>query len=246
MVNRSFFYGEGLFETILYKGRTKKLMRHYERLSKSARYFSIPCPDFETFFRKIEAKVKGRKNVYVKVCLASYGGPRHYELPSKGELKISVYKYKPVRDPAHICISRIVRHSSDPTIRHKTLNYLLNLIVKRDAIQRGFYDGLMLNEGGYITECSSANIILVKKGTVYTPHKESGLLFGTTLQTIMDKVKVEEVPLRLDDVFGADHIFLTNSLIGILPVKKLEDRDFPINWDLALYLKKLIEEENVE
>jgi 4-amino-4-deoxychorismate lyase len=244
MVNRSFFYGEGLFETILYRGRTTKLLRHYRRLSESAKYFHMPCPDFETFCVKIEEKTKGRKDLYVKVCLLSYGKPRYYEMPQKAELKVFVYRYLPKLDSVRVCVSPFLRHSSDPIARHKTLNYLFNIMVKRQAMQQGYYDGLILNETGHITECSSANLLIVKKGTIYTPHRNSGLLFGTTLQSLMEKVKVEETQLTLKDLFDADHIFLANSLIGALPVSKVEDTNFKIDHELTKYLQEVLQEEN--
>lgn len=246
MSNRSLFYGEGLFETILYRGRTPKLLRHYRRLSESAKHFHIPCPDYETFCAKIEEKTKGKKELYVKVCLLSYGKPRYYEMPSRSQLKVFVYRYKPKLEPASVCISPFLRHSSDPIVRHKTLNYLFNITVKRHAVQMGYYDGLIQNEKGHITECSSANLLIVKKGNIYTPHRNSGLLFGTTLQSLMEKVKVEETELTLKDLFDADHIFLTNSLIGVLPVIRVEDKTFRIDQDLTKYLQAIVQEENSE
>ncbi|MCS7284289.1 MAG: aminotransferase class IV [Hydrogenobacter thermophilus] len=244
MANRSFFYGEGLFETILYRGRTKKLLRHYERLSKSAEYFGIPYPDLETFCDRIEKKVKGKKDIYVKVCLVSYGKPKYYQMPYRSELKVFVYKYTPLQNPVSVCISSIKRHSSDPVIKHKTLNYLTNVLVKREAIQRGFYDGLMLNEKGHITESSSANLLLVRKDSIYTPHIASGILLGTTLKSIMEKVEIKEKEVKPEDVFGADHLFLVNSLIGVLPVMRLEDKIFSVDESLTQCLRSIVEEEN--
>lgn len=244
MVNRSFFYGEGLFETILYRGRTPKLLRHYRRLSESAKYFHMSCPDFETFCVKIEEKTKGRKDLYVKVCLLSYGKPRYHEIPQETKLKVFVYRYLPKHDSVSVCVSPFLRHSSDPIVRHKTLNYLFNIMVKRQAVQRGYYDGLILNERGHITECSSANLLILKKGNIYTPHRNSGLLLGTTLQSLMERVKVEETLLTLKDLFDADHIFLTNSLIGVLPISKVEDTIFKIDNELTKYLQEVLQEEN--
>ncbi|MCS7214887.1 MAG: aminotransferase class IV [Thermodesulfovibrio sp.] len=244
MQNRTTLYGEGIFETIFWKGRTKKLCRHYERLKSSAQFFQIPCPDYETFCREIEKRTKNKKELYVKFCLLSKGKNTYHAYPKKMGTLIIIKSYKPDLKPKKLFISDIKRHSKNPVIYHKTMNYLTNILVKRDALLNNFDDAIILNEKDEITECSSSNIILVKGGKLLTPARECGLLLGTTLQLLIDNTDVKEERLKIEDIYSAKAIFITNSLIGILPVFQVMDRNYPIDYEILNYLKLTINKEN--
>ncbi|MDI1471880.1 MAG: aminotransferase class IV [Thermodesulfovibrio sp.] len=241
---RTLLYGEGIFETILWRGRTKKLYRHYERLRSSAQFFQIPCPDFESFCNFIEEKTENRKNLYVKFCLLSKGESLFYATPEQSEVLIIAKEYNPVKKPQRLCISNIKRHSSDPVIYHKTINYLQNILIKRQALKNGFDDAIILNERDEITECSSSNILLFKDDTFFTPYRECGLLLGTTLKTLMDKFEIKEAKIKIEDLFRYSAIFILNSLVGVLPVCKIIDKEFSYDENLINYLNSLIDEEN--
>jgi len=124
------------------------------------------------------------------------------------------------------------------------MNYLPNILVKRQALSDGFDDGIILNEKEEVTECSSSNLLFVKDDIFFTPHRECGLLFGTTLQTLMDKLKINEVRVKVEDLFKYSSIFVLNTLIGILPVCSVMDKKFSYDKKLLDYLNSLIEEEN--
>ncbi|MFN3813487.1 MAG: aminotransferase class IV [Aquificaceae bacterium] len=243
-MNRTLMYGEGLFETILWQGRTRKLYRHYERLRSSAEFFSLECPDFETFCRNIEQRTNGKKDIYVKVCLFSYGRHRYYEKSSRTSLVVYAYKHRKVSEPKSLCFSDIRRSSSDPLLRHKTTNYFLNVLVKRKALMEGFYDCIFLNEKDEITECTSANMILLFRNRLLTPYREGGLLFGTSLQALMEKVDIREERLRKDDIVKASSVFLMNSLIGVLPIYRVEDKVFNVDAEVLNHLRKVLWEDN--
>ncbi len=241
---RTLFYGEGIFETILWHDRTKKLLRHYERLKSSSQFFQIPCPDFESFCRLIEEKTKGRNNLYVKFCLFSKGNDIYFSYPEESETFIIVKEYKPDLTPKKLFISTIKRHSKNPVIYHKTMNYLANILVKREAISKSFDDAIILNESNQITECSSSNILIVKRDSLKTPARECGLLSGTTLQILLDKSVVKEERIKTEDLYNASAVFILNSLIGALPVFQVMDKKYPVDNEILKYLNSLINQEN--
>ncbi|MEN2986276.1 MAG: aminotransferase class IV [Thermodesulfovibrionaceae bacterium] len=243
-LTRTLLFGEGVFETILWRGRTKKLVRHYERLKSSAVFFHIPCPDFETFCRAIEEKSEGRINLYVKFCLFSKGDSLYYLYPQSSESLVVVKDYIPDTTPKKLCLSSIKRHSKNPVIYHKTMNYLPNVIAKREALSRGFDDAVMLNEKDEITECSASNILILKNNKIFTPARKCGLLLGTTLQILIEKMDVIEERLTVDDLYNASYLFITNSLIGALPVVQFMDRAYPIDYELLNLMNSLIDREN--
>ena len=241
---RTLLYGEGIFETILWRGKTKKLYRHYERLKSSAKFFQIPCPDFDNFCKFIEEKTNNRKNLYVKFCLFSKGESLFYAIPDASEVLIIVKECNPVRRLQRLCISSIKRHSSNPVIYHKTMNYLPNILIKRQAISKGFDDAIILNEKDEITECSSSNILIVKGDSLQTPAKECGLLSGTTLQILLEKAGVKEERIKTEDLYKASAVFILNSLTGALSVFQVMDKKYPVDNEIFKYLNSFIDEEN--
>ncbi len=244
METRTLFFGEGLFETILWRGRTTKLLRHYRRLKNSAEFFLIPCPDYETFCQEIEKKTEGRKNLYVKFCLLSKGEALYYSMPKESGILVIVKDFFPDTNPKKLCLSSIKRHSSNPVIYHKTMNYLPNIFVKREALSKSFDDAIMLNERDEITECSASNILIVKDGKLFTPSRKCGLLMGTTIEILIQKMNVKEERLTVNDLYHASAIFITNSLIGALPVVQFENQPYSITLELLNSINSMIEEEN--
>ncbi|GLI52314.1 aminotransferase class IV [Thermodesulfovibrio yellowstonii] len=241
---RALLFGEGLFETILWRGRTTKLLRHHNRLKSSAEFFQIPCPDFDTFCQEIEKKTKGRKNLYVKFCLLSKGEALYYSYPGESEILVIVRDFVPDTNPKKLCLSSIKRHSANPVVYHKTMNYLPNILTKREALSKGFDDAIMLNERDEVTECSASNILIVKDGKLFTPAHECGLLMGTTMEILIEKMNVKEERLTIDDLYNASSVFITNSLIGALPVVQFENKTYSPTSELLNSINSIIEEEN--
>lgn len=237
-MNRTVQFGEGLFETILWKGENKKLRLHYSRLKSSAEFFSIPCPTYEEFLESIRTAVGGATDIYVKYILLSEG-PDHYGAQPEGyRVEIKVREAPRPPETVDLCFSSYRRHSANPLFRHKTTSYLFNVLVKREAVRRGYFDGVVLNERGEVTECSASNLILLKRDRLYTPARESGLLWGTTLELLSQSFDIREEYLKPGDLLRADSIFLTNSLIGVVPVLSLEGKKKEINGEALRELKK--------
>jgi branched-chain amino acid aminotransferase len=114
-----------------------------------------------------------------------------------------------------------------PTI--KSLNYLNNILGKIEAKQFGALEAIMLNDQGYIAECTADNIFTVHKGEIITPAASQGALKGITRGTIFDIAKELNVPIREADmtrydVWVADECFLTGSGAEVIPATKLDGR----------------------
>ncbi len=244
MLNRSLFYGEGLFETIKWKGITKRIKLHYDRLSSSAEFFSMDCPSWEEFVREILKRVGDESDVYVKVCLFALGDDVFFKDPDRSFLQVIKKPLPPIPDKVNLGVSSYKKHSGDPLVYHKTTSYLFNILVKREALKRGFYDSIVLNEKGEVTECASSNIIILKKSRLYTPALECGLLWGTTLSILFESMDIKQEKLRLPDIMKADAIFITNAIIDVLPVVDIEGRQFNYEEELYKEMKHILNLEN--
>ncbi|MYJ23255.1 MAG: hypothetical protein F4101_07765 [Nitrospira sp. SB0673_bin_12] len=120
---------------------------------------------------------------------------------------------------------------SHPT-QAKTLNYLNNLLAKREAAECGAFDGLMVTTDGYVAECSMNNVFFIKDRTLYTPSLACGVLPGITRGVVLDMapalgLQPREGRYRPAFLYKADECFLTGSGTGILPVQAIDGHSFP-------------------
>ena len=222
LVERFKHFGEGLFETLRWEnGEFQTPLRyHYERLSQGAEFFKIPYPTYGKFeeflFRSVEGK---RGTLYVKVLLLSLGEGYFGGEAKSYRLEAVVKPYSPPKGELVLTISPFRRHSANPLWRFKTTNFLFNISVKREAASRGYYDALILNERGRITETSSANFYCQKGGILLTPPVEDGLLPGILRRVLIEGGKAVERSLTLEDLKGCERFFISNSLLGLREVK---------------------------
>jgi branched-chain amino acid aminotransferase len=112
----------------------------------------------------------------------------------------------------------------------KSLNYLNNILAKIEARQAGALEAIMLNEAGFVAECTGDNIFIVHKGRLLTPAAQQGALKGITRETIFSiaqqiGIPLEEHELTRYDLWNADECFLTGTGAEVIPVVKLDGRE---------------------
>ncbi len=239
-MNRTLYFGEGLFETIRWRGETPKVRLHYERLKSSAQELGLKYPSYEEFLSYIRTAAGGEKDIYVKFCLLSKGSEYFGDEPEDYEVRVVVKALPSPPNEVKLTISSYRRHSQNPTFRHKTTNFLFNILVKREARKRGYYDGIVLNEREEITECSSTNLVLLKGSKLLTPYREGGLLWGTTLEMLSRELNIREEKLKVKDLEEAGSIFITNSILGVVPVTKVEGLSKEVDRDLLEEMRSII------
>jgi 4-amino-4-deoxychorismate lyase len=100
------------------------------------------------------------------------------------------------------------------------------LLEKKRAKQQNYDETLFLNTKGQITETSASNIFFVKNKQLYTPLVKCGLLDGILRRYLIETYKVQEVVLTPIDFPNFDEAFLTNSLMGIMPVLSIGKHSF--------------------
>ena len=112
--------------------------------------------------------------------------------------------------------------------RYKTLSYLNRIQAKTEA-EGADAEVVMLNERGELASASMANLFWVKNGLIRTPARDCGCRGGTVRRWILEKSgrRVEEGRWGMDELDGADEIFLTNARIGIKPVGLWQGKKMP-------------------
>jgi len=244
MIFRALYYGEGLFETIKWLGENYKLTKHYQRLKRSAEFFGYPYPSYEEFLNKIIEATGNNRNLYVKFLLLYSGSDYYGDFPDSYKTDVIVKPLPETPKSVKLCISDMRRHSKNPIFYHKTTNYLFNVLVKRKAKKRGFFDGIVLNEKDLITETSSANILIYKGGKFITPARESGLLWGTTIDIIREDLNISEEKIDCNLLYSADYVFILNSIVEIVPVEEIEGKKYRVDNLLLSEIKEIIEKKS--
>ncbi len=236
-------YGEGIYETLrTYDGRVFLYERHMRRLRNSARMIDLALPfsdaDMASQIQDTTAAADlGGGEAQIRVLVTRGVGDLTYDLEATPVPSVIIIVKTQV-DPAPeayqlgvgVVIVDVVRNHPDtvnPMI--KSNNLLNSALAAQQAIRRGAFEGLMRNYRGDLSECSTANVFIVKDGAALTPPLTSGLLPGITREFLFDVgkeigVDVREVVLRDDDLFSADEAFLTSTTREAVPIVTVDER----------------------
>ncbi len=221
-------YGYGVFETILLKD--KKLIylkEHYKRLIKAVEKIKINMElSFEklSFYLNLYIQKNSLENSVLRVTILK-NCDSFDMLITHREDKYKASKY---REGFKMEISEFKRNPHSILSGIKSVNYLENIYALREAKKIGSDEVLFLDCKNYISEGATSNIFFIKDGVVHTPTKECGLLKGIIREKIIEIID-ENRDLRLKQGFfslkkllEADEVFLTNSVMGIMPVSKID------------------------
>lgn len=233
-----FLYGFSLFETFLVQqdGSVRLLDEHASRIFRSAEALGFTLPFDKTAWKTavreyIASRVLRGKILRVTISFGNGGD-------TPPSLHFSVRDYIDPRQRADgykICVSRTIRNETSPLTGHKTGNYAENFLALRDAAAKGYDDVLFLNSKKQVAETAKCNIFFTKGNTVYTPHLACGILPGIIREFVVVRAKalgftVVEGDLSLEYLGAADAVFVTNSVMGIMPVTIIKDELTGIIW----------------
>ncbi|MDR3075211.1 MAG: aminotransferase class IV [Candidatus Methanoplasma sp.] len=211
-------FGIGAFETMLvYGDRCVMAEKHISRLSAALASLGI---DRRLSAEDLECEVSGgRLDGRVLKVMVSERNTIFADRP---------FPYMPdkYRDGLRICRSQVMRNETSPFTYIKSLQYGENITEKRKASASGFDECVFLNSKGQICEGSSCNIFFCDDDEIVTPPVSCGLLPGTVREYLLDNYDVSERTLVPEDIDGFDSCFVTNSVMGIMPVKSIDGRTF--------------------
>jgi branched-chain amino acid aminotransferase len=234
-------YGDGVFEGIrFYNGRVFRLEEHFDRLWDSARaiYLTIPLTREEMTHALLETvRQNGLRDGYIRLLVTRGVGNLGLNPENCGKASVIIIAATIALYPAELyqrgldVITCGTRRTSPAVLspQVKSLNYLNNILAKLEAMQAGAGEGLMLNEQGYVAECTGDNIFIIKKGKLTTPPVTAGALRGITRDVVIDLASEAGIPFSEPDVtrydiYTADECFLTGTAAEIIPVISLDKR----------------------
>lgn len=234
-------YGDGVFEGIrLYGGNIFRLEEHLERLEYSAKAILLDLPWSRAELAEATAETCRQnqlQDAYIRLVVTRGVGDLGLApwLCAKPSLfiiasKISLYPQEHYDNGLSIVTvpTRRINPAAFPATV-KSLNYLNNILGKIEARQFGALEAIMLNDQGYVAECTADNVFIVHRGEILTPAASQGALKGITRGAIVDVAAALGLPLREADltrydVWCADECFLTGTGAEVIPVVKLDGR----------------------
>ncbi|MDK1030467.1 MAG: aminotransferase class IV [Planctomycetia bacterium] len=234
-----FLLGVGVFETLrAYNGRVFRLEDHLGRLRLGTEAFNIELTETDDEIRGAIARlIAGNGVPEARLRLTVSQGPLGRDpLPEGGQGRATVvitatdvapYPDEFYENGMSVLVSKTRVSESDPTTRHKTTNYLPRLVALKEAHEAGCGEALMFNSKNHLAEGAVSNAFIVSNGELVTPQVSEGLLPGITRKVVLGlagelQIPAREGPVVMDDILSADEMFLTNSIMEIMPVCMIE------------------------
>ncbi|MDO5409726.1 MAG: aminotransferase class IV [Lachnospiraceae bacterium] len=226
-----FYFGLGVFETIsVLNGVPALEAYHLERLASGLETLgiSLPCENQQILqqrmrmvMREFEEQNQEERDRYVlKVCVT----PQNLKITARR----NTYTERDYEKGFHLRISPILRNETSPFTSIKSLNYGDNILEKRRAHREGFDEPVFLNRKGFLTEGATTNLFGVLDGELITPHASCGLLPGTVRRYVLEHFFVREVEMTPQMLFDCTEVFVTNALLGIMPVSRFEEKCYHV------------------
>lgn len=234
-------YGDGVFEGIrVYNGRVFRLEEHIRRLFDSAKaiVLKLPWTAEEVCQHTVDTvNANGLTDGYVRLVITRGVGslginPFTCERPSMFIIASSISLYPPEYYKTGLDLITCATRRPAPAAlmpQVKSLNYLNNVMAKIEAIQADALEAVMLNEQGFVAECTGDNLFIIRDGELLTPPVSDGALNGITRQVILELAEQLGVPsneqrMTRYDIFTADECFLTGTAAEVIPVVSLDRR----------------------
>ncbi len=246
ILTHTLHYGLGVFEGIrayhCADGRTAifRLPEHIRRLFDSAHVMQMEIPysraDLEGVCLEI-LRLNGQKEAYIRPLVFVGDGVMGL-YPADNPIRVAVISWKWGAYLGDEGLTQGVRVKTSAFARHhvrimmtktKTVgNYVNSILAKREAIQSGYDEAILLDTEGYVAEASGENIFMIRDGVLRTPPLTS-ILPGITRDCILTLARDMGIPAKegrfsLDDLYLADEAFLTGTAAEVTPIREVDHR----------------------
>ncbi len=236
MDDRGLAYGDGLFETIAIRaGEPRFLPRHLRRLAHGAKRLGFPAVDLPLLERELDSLLGDVERGVAKIIVTRGPGPRTYAAPAMPNPTRALAVFAADAPPAAVYRSGIrLRYCKTPLAETpalagmKTLNRLEQVLARSEWRDTDIHEGLMLNPRAEVVCGTMTNLFAVLRETLCTPHLDRCGVAGIMRDVVMEVAEeqgeaVRETVISVEELGEAEEIFLTNSQIGLWPVRALDD-----------------------
>jgi branched-chain amino acid aminotransferase len=235
VTDSGFLYGAGLFETMRsHNGVVFSLEDHLDRLFSSAEALSIKIDyNRKNINDAIYKVLKANGLTDARLRLTVSGGPMSLsEEKQQTTLLITATQFQPYPKEYYekgvlVVLCPYRQNPNDPTCGHKTTSYFPRMLALQMAHQKRAAEALWFTIDNRLAEGCVSNVFLVKDSAVYTPPLYTPVLAGIARKAVCrlalkNSIKLVEKNLTINEVLGADEVFLTNVIMQVMPVVQVE------------------------
>ncbi|HEU0234423.1 MAG TPA: aminodeoxychorismate lyase [Gallionella sp.] len=257
--DRGLLYGDGVFRTLrAAQGKALHWPLHYLKLQHDCAKLGIACPDETLLCAELDQVLVQHPDGVVKLIVTRGEGARGYT-PSVDAAPTRIWDFSPLPDyPAewaaqgikvHVCSLRLSAQPRLACVKH--LNRLENVLAAvelNDAQLHGEQaaEGLLLDAEGHLIEGTRSNLFLVVQGRLVTPDLSrcgvAGIQRGRVMAwALQHGITLQVRDVGLEEALHADELFIVNSVIGLWPIRELEQRHwshFPVAMQIRLGLER--------
>jgi D-amino acid aminotransferase len=232
--DRGFLYGDGLFETIRVYEKTPFLLeKHLKRLLSSAKALKINCPHFDEL-ESIAVSVLQTNSIdngVLKIILTRGVGERGLSFSEGGKPTLIMTLTEGIpytEDMYRQGFSAVFVPEARSFGYLKSLNFLANVVAKSFADSRGAQEAFFVRDD-FVTEGTMSNIFAIREGKLVTPSLDHKILPGITREQVLNLtndlgIDFCEGSLLREELEESDEVFITNSILEIMPVIKIEEK----------------------
>lgn len=241
-VNRGLAYGDGVFRTFAMRGgRPENWRLQYDKLIHDCQALGIDSPAAGDLEQDLERIAAVEPDCAAKIIVTRGASARGYApsvmaLPNRvvisGPLPTYPEEFQRVGVRVRCCALRLARQPALAGLKH--LNRLENVLARAEWQDPAIAEGLLLDTEGAVIGGTMSNLFVMERDTLATPDLGLSGVAGVTRQRVMEACtrlgiacRVERI--SLDRLRTADGAFLVNSLIGLWPVRTLDDTRYGDN-----------------
>jgi len=230
VLDRGLLYGQTVFETIsVFDQQPLLLNAHLDRLKKGCKVLAIPL-DQATLVEEIESVCDQTNKGVLRITISMGEGGRGYQNPeiavANRIMSLHDFPHHPIENwqsGIELGLSE-VRLADQPALAGIKHGNRLEQILARTNWSTKWQEAVLLNQHGQLIEATQSNVFLRSGSALKTPDLNLCGVNGVMRDFVIDNAEkiateVQIVPLSMTDIETADEVFVTNSIIGLWPVK---------------------------
>lgn len=235
--DRGLLYGDGVFRTLrVMAGRPQHWERHYRKLRQDCSVLNLSCPKSDLLLEELQRLSEQQPDGVAKIIITRGQSARGYAPPADAILT-RILSLSPTPEyPEHfsthgvrlrVCELRLAHQPRLAGIKH--LNRLENVLAASESNDAEIAEGVLLDTSCNVIECIRNNLFLFDKGELFTADLSRCGVAGVQRDRVMEWAAGQNMPCHikqfgLPELFAAEEVFLVNSVIGLWPVRELQDR----------------------
>lgn len=252
--DRGLQYGDGVFRTLrVFGGQVLHWPRHYRKLQQDCAALSISCPQAALLFDELQGLIEQQPDGVAKIIITRGMQEKRGYAPATDAKPTRILSITPLSEfpgsfytqgvKLRVCDLRLSHQPKLAGVKH--LNRLENVLAAAEWNDENIAEGLLLDIAGNVIEGTRSNLFIVRDGVMLTPDLSHCGVAGIQRERVIELAASHSLPcqigqIALADLLGANEVFVVNSVIGLWPVRELQNRTwqkFPFSMLIQEWLK---------